>query len=199
VTGILKTWASAGVTSLTEPRINVGLHPPIKQRCYLASPKVREAIREERDKMLAADIFEPSYGRGSSPIMMMKKPDGKYRFCLDFRKVNSVSKKDTYPLPNTNGILSKLRSARYISMINLSQAYFQIPLTKDSREIAVFNVSGRGLYRFTRMPYGLAGAPTTLQRLLDELIGPEMEPHAFIYLDDLEIVMSIFQRTPRTA
>jgi len=62
---------------------------------------------------------------------MVKKPNGKYRFCLDFRKVNSVSKKDAYPLPNMNDILDKLRSARYIFTINLSQAYFQIPLAKN--------------------------------------------------------------------
>jgi len=110
--------ASTGVTSLTEHRINVGSHPPIKQRCYLVSPKVQEAIREEVDKMLVADIIEPSYNEWSNPIVM-KKPNGKYRFCLDFRKVNGVSKKGAYPLPNMNGILDKLRSARYISTIDL--------------------------------------------------------------------------------
>jgi len=68
--------------------------------------------------MLAADIIEPSYNEWSNPILM-KKPNEKYRFCLDFRKVNGVSKKDAYPLPNMNGILDKLRSARYISTIDL--------------------------------------------------------------------------------
>jgi len=72
-TKIPKTSASPGVTSLTEHRINVGLHPPIKQRCYLVSPKVQEAIREEVDKMLAADIIEPSYSEWSNPIVMVKK------------------------------------------------------------------------------------------------------------------------------
>jgi len=123
---------------------------------------------------------------------MVKKPNGKYRFCLDFRKVNSVSKKDAYSLPNMNGILDKLWSARYISTIDLSQAYFQIPLAKDNREITAFSVPGKGLYHFTRMPYVLTGAPATLQRLLDKLIGPEIEPHA--YLDDIVIVTSIFKK-----
>jgi len=193
VTRIPKTSANPGVTSLTEHRINVGSHSPIKQRCYLVSPKVQEAIRAEVDKMLAADIIEPSYSEWSNPIVMVKKPNGKYRFCLDFRKVNSVSKKDAYPLPNMNGILDKLRSARYISTIDLSQAYFQIPLAKDSREITAFSVPGKGLYHFTRMPYGLTGAPATFQRLLDKLIGPEMEPHAFAYLDDIVIVTATFE------
>jgi len=147
-----------GITSLAEHRIDVGQHPPIKQRCYLVSPKVWEAIHAEVDKMLAADIIKASFSEWSNPIVTIKKSNGKYRFCLDFRKVNSVSKKDAYPLPNMSGILDKLRSARYISTIDLSQPYFQICLAKDSREITAFSVPGKGLYHFTRMPYGLTGA-----------------------------------------
>jgi len=92
-----------------------------------------------------------------------------------------------------NGILDKLRAARYISTIDLSQAYFQIPLAKESREITAFSVPGKGLYHFTRMPYGLTGAPATFQRLLDRLIGLEMEPFAFVYLDDIVIVTPTFE------
>ena len=190
---IPKTVANPGVTTLTEHVIDVGQHRPVKQRCYLVSPKVQEAIRDEVDKMLDAGIIEPSYSEWSNPIVMVKKSNGKYRFCLDFRKVNSLSKKDAYPLPNMNGILDKLRSARYISTLDLSQAYFQIPLAKESREITAFSVPGKGLYHFTRMPYGLTGAPATFQRLLDKLIGPEMEPHAFAYLDDIVIVTPTFE------
>ncbi|XP_029163431.1 uncharacterized protein LOC114934886 [Nylanderia fulva] len=182
-----------GVTSLTEHTIDVGQNKPIRQRCYLVSPKVQEAIHAEVDKMLRAGIIEPSHSEWSNPIVMIKKPNGKYRFCLDFRKVNDVSKKDAYPLPNMNGILDKLRSARYISTIDLSQAYFQVPLANESREITAFSVPGKGLYQFTRMPYGLTGAPATFQRLLDRLIGPEMEPHAFAYLDDIVIVTPTFK------
>ena len=94
-----------GLTSLTEHKIDVGSHAPIRQRCYAVSPKVQEAIHAEVDKMLAAGIIEPSYSEWSNPIVMIKKPNGKYRFCLDFRKVNNVSKKDAYLLPNINGIL----------------------------------------------------------------------------------------------
>jgi len=78
--------------------------------------------------------------------------------------VNNLSKKDAYPLPNINGILDKLRIAHYISTIDLSQAYFQKPLAKKSREITAFSVSGKGLYHFTRMSYGLTGTPATFQR-----------------------------------
>jgi len=162
---------SPGTTDLTEHRINVGGHAPIKQRYYPVSPKIQEAIYDEVDKMLATGIIEPSKSEWSSPIVMIKKPNGSYRFCLDFRKLNSVSKKDAYPLPYMNAILDKLRAAHYISTIDLSQAYFQIPLEKGSRELTAFTVPGKGLFQFTRMPYGLTGAPATFQRLLDRLIG----------------------------
>jgi len=181
-----------GTTNLTEHRIDVGGHAPIKQRYYPVSPKIQEAIYAEVNKMLEADIIEPSRSEWSTPIVMVKKPNGTYRFCLDFRKLNNVSKKDAYPLPYMNAILDKLRSARYISTIDLSQAYFQIPLEKTSRELTAFTVPGKGLFHFKRMPYGLTGAPATFQRLLDRLIGPEMEPHAFAYLDDIVVVTQTF-------
>jgi len=182
-----------GVTNLTEHRIDVGQNRPVKQRCYVVSPRVQEAIREEVDKMLEAGIIEPSFSEWSNPIVMVKKPNGKYRFCLDFRKVNSLSKKDAYPLPQMNSILNKLRSAHYISTIDLSQAYFQIPLARESRDVTAFSVPGKGLYHFTRRPYGLTGAPATFQRLLDKLIGPEMEPFAFAYLDDIVVATPSFE------
>lgn len=185
--------SSPGITNLTEHRVDVGGHPAIKQRYYLVSPKVQEAIHAEVDSMLQAGIIEPSHSDWSSPIVMVRKPNGTYRFCLDFRKVNSVSKKDAYPLPYMSGILDKLRTAHYISTIDLSQAYLQVPLEKNSREITAFTVPGKGLFHFTRMPYGLTGAPATFQRLLDRLIGPEMEPHVFAYLDDIIIVTATFE------
>ncbi|XP_026830521.1 uncharacterized protein LOC113563294 [Ooceraea biroi] len=181
------------MTTLTKHRIDVGSHLPIKQHCYLVSPKVQEAIREEIDKMLGSEIIEPSYSVWSNPIVMVRKPNGKYRFCLDFRKVNSISRKDAYPMPNMGRILDKLRAARYISTNDLSQAYFQIPLEKESCEKTAFSVPGKGLYHFVRMPYGLTGAPTTFQRLLDHLIGPEMAPYVFVYLDDIVIVTPTFE------
>lgn len=181
------------VTTLTEHVIEVGSSRPIRQRCYVVSPRVQEAIHAEVDRMLADGIIEPSHSEWSSPIVMMKKPNGTYRFCLDFRKVNGVSKKDAYPLPNMSGILDKLRAARYISTIDLSQAYFQIPLEKKSHEITAFSVPGKGLFHFLRMPYGLTGASATFQRLVDKLIGPEMEPHTFAYLDDIVIATTTFE------
>lgn len=107
---------------------------------------------EEVDKMLRDDIIERSNSNWSSPVLMILKPNKTYRFCLDLRKVNAVTKKDAYPLPLIGSILDKLRLARYISTIDLSQAFFQIPLDEKSREITAFAVPGKGLYQFKRLP-----------------------------------------------
>lgn len=173
--------------------IDVQGHPPIKQKQYLSSPKVEQHMREEADQMIANDVIEPVKGSWRSPALMIKKPDGTYRFCLDLRGVNKVTKKDVYPIPNMNAILRKLRAAKYISKIDLRKGFLQIPLHPDSREITGFIVPGRGLYQFKRMPFGLTNAPATFQRLLDGVIKDSMEPYCFVYLDDIIIVTQTFE------
>ncbi|XP_043285560.1 uncharacterized protein [Venturia canescens] len=148
-----------GCTSLTEHHIDVGGHAAIKQRYYAVSPAIEKAVHEAVTQMLNDEIIEPSSSDWSSPIVMVKKANGKLRFCLDFRKVNSVTKKDAYPIPLMNSILDRLRQANYITTLDLSQAYSQIPLAEDSREITAFTVPGMGLFQFRRMPFGLTNAP----------------------------------------
>ena len=100
-----KDTGKPGQTTLKEHVIDVGNHPPIKQRHYLVSPKVLESMVAEVDAMLADDIIEPSKSGWSSPVVMVKKPDKNYTFCLDFRKLNQLTTKDAYPLPQMSGIL----------------------------------------------------------------------------------------------
>ena len=121
-------------------------------------------------------------------MVIVKKKDGKHRFCVDLREVNKASHKDAYPLPYINAILDKLRKAKYITTLDLKQGYWQVPLSQDSKPITAFTVPGRGLFQFKVMPFGLHSAPATFQRLLDSLIGPDMDPHAFAYLDDIIVL-----------
>lgn len=182
-----------GVTQLVEHVIKLRSNDPIKQRFYPRNPAMQEIINKEVDSMLANGIIEPSKSPWSSPIVLVKKSSGQYRFCIDFRKVNQVTEKDAYPLPQINSILEKLKEAKYITTLDLKDGYWQVPLEVDSRPITAFTVPGKGLYQFTRMPFGLHSAGATFQRLLDRIIGPELEPKAFAYLDDLIIVSSSFQ------
>ena len=143
--------------------------------------------------MLADDIIEPSNSGWSNPIIIVRKPDGSYRFCLDFRKLNKVTKLDAYPIPKMENILDKLRSTRYISTMDIQKGFLNVALEKNSRDKTAFSVPGRGLFQFKRIPFGLTNAPATFQRLVDSLIGPEMEPHVFAYTDDIIVVTETFE------
>ena len=95
--------------------------------------------------MHQAGIFERSASAWCHAPVIQKKSDGKWRFCIDFQDLNARSKKDAYPIPNIDGILNKLRRAKYISKVDLKNAYFQVALDEESRQYTTFAVPGSGL------------------------------------------------------
>ncbi|XP_064552259.1 LOW QUALITY PROTEIN: uncharacterized protein LOC135438069 [Drosophila montana] len=104
------------------------------------------------------------------------------------RQLNAHSIPDAYPVPRINHILERLRHDRFISTLDLKHGYWQIPMAADSRECTAFTVPGRGIFQWRVMPFGLHSACATFQRALDTVIGPEMEPNAFAYLDDIVVI-----------
>lgn len=173
--------------------IDTGDTEPIRQRYYRMSPEKRKIITEQVDEMLSLDVIEPCESPWSSPVLVVGKKDGKSRFCLDSRKLNSVTKKDAYCIPYVAEILDNLRDARYLSSIDLSKAFWQIPIKKEDREKTAFYVPGRGTFLFKVTAFGLSNAPATQQRLVDKLFGPEFELKVFAYLDDIVIISSTFE------
>ena len=132
-------------------------------------PEARQAaIRADTEKMLTAGVIEESHSEWSSPIVMVSKPDGSLRFCNDFRKVNEISKFDAYPMPRVDELLEKIGNARYITTLDLTKGYWQIPLTPRAKENTAF-ATPDGLFQYTVMPFGLHGAPATFQRLMDKV------------------------------
>lgn len=115
---------------------------PIKQRYY----PVQRQINKELDDMLEKGIVEPSNSAWSSPILLVQKIDGSYRFCVDFRKLNAVTERDSYPLPYVSHTLDKLRDARYLSTLDVKSAFWQVSVEKGSRQYSAFTVPGRGLF-----------------------------------------------------
>ncbi|KAM8718879.1 hypothetical protein ACLKA7_001571 [Drosophila subpalustris] len=177
-----------GTSPITEHRIVMHDDRPIKQRYFPKNPKMQEEINKQVDELLAKGCIEPSNSPHSAPIVMVKKKTGKWRLCVDFRQLNSRSVKDAYPLPRVHHILDQLREAHYITSLDLKDGYWQIPMEKASRPLTAFTVPGRGLFQWKVMPFGLHAAPATFQRALDRVIGPEMLPHAFAYLDDIIVI-----------
>lgn len=183
----------SGRTHVVEHTIKLKDETPIKQRYYPRNPKMQEVINEEVDRMLKEGVIEESSSPWSSPVVLVKKTTGAYRFCIDFRRLNQATERDAYPLPQINFIIEKLKEARFISTLDLKQGYWQVPLSVESRPLTAFTVPGKGLYQFVVMPFGLHSAGASFQRLLDKIIGPELEPKAFAYLDDLIIVSKTFE------
>lgn len=158
------------------------------------SPVIQEHIIKELDDMLEKAIVEKSSSGWSFPILLVKKKDEAYRFCVNFRKLNAVTERDRYPLPYVSHTLSKLKDARYLSTLDIKSAYWQVPVATKSRPYTAFTVPGRGLYQHFRMPFGLHNTPATWQRIIDTVLGPELEPNVFVYLVNIVVITQIFEK-----
>ncbi|CAB0044649.1 unnamed protein product [Trichogramma brassicae] len=124
-----------GLTRLTEHHIDVQGASPIKHKMRRMSPPMLQVAHDEVKKMLAEGVIEPSASSWSSAPVIVKKADGSNRFCIDYRDLNKVTKKDAYPVQNIDAILDKLRRARYITTIDLKSAYFQIAMEESSKKV----------------------------------------------------------------
>lgn len=183
-----------GSTSLVQHKIIVNRTEPIKQRYYPVSPFKQAIINSELDKMLEMGVVEKSTSGWSSPVLLVPKPDKSWRFCVDYRKLNKVTERDAWPLPYISDILRKLGGSRFLSSLDIQSAYWQVELEPSSRQYTAFTVPSRGLFQFTRMPFGLHNAPATFQRLVDNLFGPELEPFILKYLDDIIIATPTLEK-----
>jgi transposase InsO family protein len=165
--------------------IDVGDHPPIRQNFYRVSPAQQELLRHEVDEMLSLGVIQPSQSSWGSPLILVKKPDGSWRPCVDYRRVNLVSKGDAYPLPRLDDLVDRLGGAKFISTLDANKGYWQVRLTDRAREISAF-VTPFGHYEFLSMPFGVKNGPRTYQRAMNQLLGG-LEEYAAAYLDDLSI------------
>jgi hypothetical protein len=181
-----------GCTNRVEHKI-ITSSPPIRQRPYRVSPVMQKIIDDEIEEMLKMGIIEPSKSPWAAPVVLVqKKNTGKYRFCVDYRKLNLVTERDSYPLPVVSETLDKLKDAKYLSSLDIKSAYWQVPIEEASKPLTAF-ICRRGLFQFRRMPFGLHNAPATWQRLIDNILGADLEPNVFVYLDDVVIISQDFE------
>lgn len=181
-------------TQLKEAKIDTGTAEPVRCKMRIEPPWKLKKIIDEIDRLESRSIIRKvEAARWLQPLQAVPKPNGNMRICLDARWLNAVTEKNCYPLQNANRILTLLGKARYISSIDMTDAYFQIPLSPESQEKTAFAVPGRGTYVFQRMPMGLKNSGAELCNLIDTLFGYEFEPHVFPYLDDIIIVSENFE------
>jgi RNase H-like domain found in reverse transcriptase/Reverse transcriptase (RNA-dependent DNA polymerase)/Integrase zinc binding domain/Retroviral aspartyl protease len=182
-----------GLTSLLKHKISTNGQYPPKQRFYPVSPAILKEMDKEIDRMVKLGVIEKSESPSSNPLVVARKPNGKIRLCLDSRKLNEITVKDAFPLPLINDILGRLNGTTFLSSVDLKDAFWQIELEEDARAKTAFTVPGRGLFQFRRMPFGLCNAAQSLSRLMHHVIGNDLEPDVFTYLDDIVIATNSFE------
>ena len=139
---------------------------PIRQWAYRTPLAKRQIISEQIDEMLAQNIRGPSSSPWSSPITLLPKSSGEYRFCVDYRKLNSVTVKDSFPLPLIQDIFDQLQGGRVFTCLDLKAAYNQISVSEQDIPKTAF-ICHRGLFEYLRMPFGLFNAPAVCQRIIE--------------------------------
>ena len=137
-------------------------------------------------------IVQPSSSPWASPVVLVPKKDGSLRFCVDFRRLNSITRKDVYPLPRVDDILDTLGNARYFTTLDLASGYWQVPLDDDARPKTAFTTH-QGLYEFVRMPFGLCNAPATFQRAMQSVLAGLEWRDCFVYIDDILIASATYE------
>ena len=142
---------------------------PIKQHPYRMNLTKLQYLREEIQYLLDNDFIEPSQSDWSSPSILVPKPDGTFRMCTGYRKVNSVTKTDSFPVPRMDDCIDNIGQAKYVTEFDLLKGFWQIPLTDRAKEISAF-VTPDGLYQYKVMPFGMKNSPATFQRLINMII-----------------------------
>ena len=174
-----------GYTTLTEHRIITDQSVPVCLPPYRIPQAFREEVDRELKEMLKHGVIEHSSSDWASPMVTVRKKDKSLRLCVDYRRLNALSKADAYPMPRVEDLIDRVGNATYITTLDLTKGYWQVPVAVEDREKTAFTTPC-GLFQFTRMPFGLKGAPATFQRMVDRLLNG-LEEFASAYMDDVII------------
>ena len=157
---------------------------PVFAKARRLDPDKLRTAKDEFRKLELAGIIRRSDSPWASPLHMVKKSDGSWRPCGDYRRLNNITTDDRYPLPNMQDLSSKLAGCTVFSRLDLVKGYHQVPLAAaDVPKTAI--ITPFGLYEYVFMSFGLKNAAQSFQRLMDRLLADI--PHAFVYLDDILI------------
>lgn len=189
-----KSKYDVGCIRLEPQRVVLESELPISMRPYRASVKDNEEIKKQIDELLAADIIKPSHSPYSAPITLAYKKDenSKSRMCIDYRKLNSITRTDSEPIPLLNAILDQLTNAKIFSTLDLASGYWHIQIDEKDTEKLAFT-SNFGLYEWKRLPFGWKNAPAIFQRTLRQILNKYEIKFALNYFDDIIIFSNSFE------
>ena len=148
------------------------------------SEEKRQIIAEKVEKMRKWGVCEPSNSPFGANVVLTLKPDLDWRFCVDFRQINSKTLVQAYPMVNMDQVLSSLNGVRYMSNLDCEQGFWQVPIPPEHRERVSF-ITPDGQFQYVTMPFGLSGSPSTFQRLMDLVLGTLKWSICLCFLDDV--------------
>ena len=183
-----------GHTDVIEHEIDTGDARPIKLPVRRLPIAQREVAEKEIEKMLEQGIIQPSKSPWASPIVLVRKRDATWRFCVDYRKINSISRKDAYPLPRTDEALDSLAGAKYFCTADMASSFWQVSISEEDRPKTAF-ITHKGLFEFRHMPFGLANSPKTFERRMEIVLSGLQWERCLVYLDDIIVFGKIFSET----
>ena len=173
-------------THLTEIDIDTGDAAPMADKARHWAQKEAEYIMQWVKAMLERGHVEVSTSPWACNPVLVQQND-KIRFCVDFRKLNSVTKRDSHGIGNIDDMLQKLRGASVMSTLDLAAGYYQIPLSEDAKPKTAFRLPNGALYQYTVAPFGLVNLPAQFTRLMHQVLGEALGVHAMVYIDDVLI------------
>ena len=175
-----------GQTDVVQHQIHTGDAAPIRERHRPLPPSMYKEMKTLLGDMLEKGVIAESCSPWAAPIVLVKKKDASWRFCVDYRKLNAITHKDAFPLPRIEETLTSLTKAQWFSTLDLASGYWQVGMDPRDQEKTAFTTP-LGLFEFKRMPFGLCNAPATFQRLMQQCLNGQVTESLLVYLDDIII------------
>ena len=186
----LLEWNEIGCTDVAEHVIELLDTEPFKECFRRIAPPLVEEVWEHIQEMLNRGAIKPSQSPWCNAVVLVHKKDGGFWFCIDFRQLNSRTKKDANPLPRMQETMESMVGARFFSTMDLKSGFWQVKMAKDSQQYTASTVGSMGVYEFLRMLYGLCNTPATFWRLMQNCLGELNLMYALIYLGDVIVFSS---------
>ena len=158
---------------------------PFKEWFRQIPPPQVEEVREHLKQLLEVGAIYHSNSPWCNAVVLVRKKDGSLEFCIDFRQLNSLTRKDSHPLPCIGETLNSLVGSAIYSTFDLTSGFWQVPMAEESKQYTAFTLESMGLFECDRMPFGLCNAPVMFQRLMQNCLSELNLTYCLIYLDDV--------------